>query len=133
MRHVSSLCTVLVVAGLVGAPATLFAQPALVDAPATPAAAAPARTLPPTATEAAWPVGPVAAPVGVDRRMLQRDATAPAVTQAAAEPHEGTTVALMVVGVAALVTGLIIGDDVGTALAVGGTIIGLVGLFRYIR
>jgi hypothetical protein len=39
----------------------------------------------------------------------------------------------MIVGGAALLTGLIIGDEVGTVLAVGGAGVGLYGLYRYLQ
>ena len=45
----------------------------------------------------------------------------------------GEPMALMVVGGAALLAGLIIGGDAGTVLAVGGVIIGLYGLYQYLR
>jgi predicted phage tail protein len=45
----------------------------------------------------------------------------------------GQPVALMVVGGAALLTGLIIGGDAGTVIAVGGTLVGLYGLYEYLQ
>ena len=45
----------------------------------------------------------------------------------------GPNVALMVVGGAALVTGLVIGGDGGLIIATGGAVVGLVGLYRYMR
>lgn len=45
----------------------------------------------------------------------------------------GQPVALMVVGGAALLTGLIIGNGAGTAIAVGGAVVGLVGLYQYLQ
>jgi hypothetical protein len=45
----------------------------------------------------------------------------------------GQPVALMVVGGAALLTGLIIGNDAGTVIAVGGALIGLYGLYEYLQ
>nr|MCU0636820.1 hypothetical protein [Gemmatimonadaceae bacterium] len=39
----------------------------------------------------------------------------------------------MIVGGAAFVAGLLIGDDVGTVLAVGGAGFGLVGLYNYLK
>lgn len=45
----------------------------------------------------------------------------------------GPNVALMVVGGAALVTGLIIGGDGGLIIATAGGVVGLVGLWRYLR
>jgi hypothetical protein len=45
----------------------------------------------------------------------------------------GEPIALMVVGGGALLAGLIIGGDAGTVIAVGGAIIGLYGLYQYLR
>jgi hypothetical protein len=45
----------------------------------------------------------------------------------------GQPVALMVVGGATLLAGLIIGDDAGTVIAVGGALIGLYGLYEYLQ
>lgn len=49
------------------------------------------------------------------------------------ELNAGPNVALMAVGGAALVTGLLIGGDAGTAVAITGGAIGLVGLYRFLR
>jgi hypothetical protein len=47
-------------------------------------------------------------------------------------PSRGSGVGLMILGGAALVTGLIIGDNAGTVIAVGGAVIGLYGLYVYL-
>jgi hypothetical protein len=47
-------------------------------------------------------------------------------------PSHSSGVGLMILGGAALITGLIIGDDAGTVIAVGGAIIGLYGLYVYL-
>jgi len=54
---------------------------------------------------------------------------------AAAAPRKGygQPVALMVVGGAAVLTGLIIGDSAGTVIAVGGAVMGLYGLYEYLQ
>jgi hypothetical protein len=39
----------------------------------------------------------------------------------------------MAVGGAALVIGALVGDDAGTVIAIGGGVIGLVGLYRFVR
>jgi hypothetical protein len=41
--------------------------------------------------------------------------------------------AMMIVGVAALIAGAIIGDTPGTIIMVGGTVVGLVGLYEYLQ
>lgn len=45
----------------------------------------------------------------------------------------GSSKALMIVGGAAFLAGLIIGDDAGAILAVGGAVVGLYGLYTYVR
>lgn len=45
----------------------------------------------------------------------------------------GTGPVLAIVGGAALIGGLLIGDDAGTAIAVGGLIMGLVGLYLWLK
>jgi hypothetical protein len=47
--------------------------------------------------------------------------------------HQGQGVALMVVGGAAMVGGLIIGKGAGDAIAIGGLAVGLIGLYQYVR
>ena len=54
---------------------------------------------------------------------------------AAAAPRKGygQPVALMVVGGAAVLTGLIIDNGAGTVIAVGGAVMGLYGLYEYLQ
>jgi hypothetical protein len=47
-------------------------------------------------------------------------------------PSGGSGVGLMILGGAALITGVIIGDKAGTIIAVGGAIVGLYGLYVYL-
>lgn len=47
--------------------------------------------------------------------------------------HEGQGVALMVVGGAAMVGGLIMSNGAGDAIAAGGLVVGLIGLYQYVR
>jgi hypothetical protein len=56
-----------------------------------------------------------------------------AALQARARNNFSQSQVLMIVGGAALLTGLIIGDDAGTVLAVGGAGVGLYGLYRYLQ
>jgi hypothetical protein len=66
---------------------------------------------------------------------VKADANAPLAvnTAAAAGLHQGEGVALMAVGGAGLIAGLLIGDSAGTAVAIGGLAVGLVGLYEYVR
>jgi hypothetical protein len=52
---------------------------------------------------------------------------------AAAPSNLGQARAMMVVGVAALITGAVIGGQAGTFIMVGGAVIGLVGLYDYLQ
>lgn len=45
----------------------------------------------------------------------------------------GQSRAMMIVGVAALATGAIIGGDAGTIIMVGGAVIGLIGLYEWLQ
>ena len=69
----------------------------------------------------------VAVRAPVAEREMAADVGAPV---AAAQFGRGET--LMIVGGAALLAGLIIGDDAGTVIAVGGAIVGLYGLYLYL-
>lgn len=58
----------------------------------------------------------------------------PAVPQGSdAHVGAGSNVALMGVGLAGILIGSLVGGDGGTIIAVGGGVIGLIGLFRYLR
>lgn len=74
-------------------------------------------------------VGPRIAPAGITRPI-------PADLPAADQERNvgmGSNMALMGVGAAAIVVGLIVGGDGGNIIAVTGGVIGLVGLYRYLR
>lgn len=68
---------------------------------------------------------------GVHLRETSRPST-PNIT-AQAHANLGQARAMMVVGVAALVAGAIIGGDPGTIVMVGGAVIGLIGLYEYLQ
>ena len=80
------------------------------------------------------PRGPLAAAA---RAGAERPVAADALGQRVAPPRKGASmgqpVALMIVGGAGLLTGLLIGGDGGTVIAVGGAVAGLIGLYQYIR
>jgi hypothetical protein len=76
-------------------------------------------------------VGPRVAPAGLT-------ATAFSTTNAPAPTPDdnanmGPNLALMGAGAAGVVVGLLIGGDGGTAIALGGGVVGLIGLYRYLR
>lgn len=88
------------------------AAPVTIESAAVPAASGPAMD---------------AASVGV--KAISATAAAPA---AAAAPS-GQSTALMIVGGAAVLTGIVIGNDAGYAISVVGAVIGLYGLYKYLQ
>ena len=102
---------------------------------ARPAAAQSLALAPAPATSAvATPVAePTTGPTLAAASVAVRHAEAPVTSAPARRAGYGQPVALMVVGGAALLTGLIIGNDAGTAIAVGGAVVGLIGLYQYLQ
>ena len=78
------------------------------------------------------PLGAAIAPVGATRAMVLAPVTIPASSLSAGE-NVGKTRAMMGVGLAALLVGIIVGGDIGTIFMIGGGVIGLVGLYRYMQ
>jgi hypothetical protein len=123
--------------GAAPAPSTVADAPSAV-APATAGLASP----PTSAQESSAPpdgqlgVGPslAAATVGLRANTGKEDLTAQEAAQRAAHHGGlGTSGALMIVGAAAFIAGLIIGGGAGTAIAIGGAVIGLYGLYLYLQ
>ena len=108
----------LVAAVAIATPDTAAAQEGPATAVAVPTAVAPAPV-----------VGPVNAPAGIVRAEAA-DAEALYLQNSGSGNRN---VIWMIVGGGLLVGGAIIGDDVGTILSVTGLVIGLVGLYRYMR
>ena len=106
---------VLAVAALVAVPSLSLAQ----STPTSPERSAPAAgpRLNATATAVRQPV--------------QSNATLQ--TTAAQKQNMGKPMALMIVGLAALVAGALIGGDPGVLIMVAGAVIGLVGLYQYLK
>src|SRR5262245_44791062 len=75
-------------------------------------------------------LGPSIAPAGVSR-LTQTNA--PNALRANEGAHAGTDIAMMGAGAAALIVGLVIGGDAGTIVALGGGLLGIAGLYRYLR
>lgn len=103
-----------------------LAQPARAQSASLVPAAAPVTTEQ-TAPAAAPAAGPTidAATVAV----RHQETAAPTPARSGSAP--GT--ALMIVGGAAVLVGLVIGGGAGGAIAVGGAVIGLVGLYQYLQ
>lgn len=90
----------------------------------------PEVTLAATATRVDTLVGPRIARAGVSPAAVS--ALAP-LQGSDTRLGAGPNVAMMGVGVAAVVIGLLVGGDGGAAIAIGGGALGLYGLFRYLR
>ena len=70
--------------------------------------------------------------VGV-RPLSQQPTTAETTEAAMQRLGLGQARALMIVGFAAVVIGLLMDNDPGTLIAVGGAVVGLYGLYHYLR
>lgn len=124
------LFTAAVIAAL-ALPAAAFAQSGNASAFAGAAVtAADVGTLAPTPAPAAMVRADVA---GIRQHEDAADAHTVNTVAASTGLHQGQGVALMVVGGAAMIGGLMIGDGAGDAIAIGGLAVGLVGLYQYVR
>lgn len=86
----------------------------------------------PTAAESvATAAGPSISASAIAARAEQRENREAAVAMIQSRDRRGTT--LMMVGGAAFLAGLLIGDDAGAAVAVGGALVGLYGLYIYMQ
>ncbi len=89
--------------------------------------------VPVTTESAAMPAaasGPAMNAASVGVRATSAAAEAPA---AAAAAPSGQSTALMIVGGAAVLTGIVIGNGAGYAISVAGAVIGLYGLYKYLQ
>lgn len=138
MKNLTRLGFALAVAPLLAlsAPAELAAQQAeAVGATATVTQTVPADTRaqqPATDSSnvraATAAVGPVASGVALQMRTTHTNAPAPV-----PQMSRSNATAMMVVGLAAVVTGIAVGDDAGTILVLGGAGIGLYGLYKFMQ
>jgi hypothetical protein len=129
LRHARTLATSLALGAAFAAPALAqTAAPAVADSAAT---AAPAAV---TGATPAPEVGPTRDALVAGVRPAQAPAAGTeAAAVSAARVTRSQAQALMIVGAAALVIGLVIGDDAGTLFALGGAAVGLYGLYVYMR
>jgi hypothetical protein len=105
--------------------AAVFDAPAPAERPAeqAPAPTTDARLAGPTLVGAAAAVRPSHA----TREMASRNVAADS------RPHAGRSAALMITGGAAIVLGLLVGGDAQAPLIVGGAVVGLLGLYDFVR
>ena len=128
-RHHSAVRTI----RLAFAASLLWAGPAFGQDSALPVDAA---TIAPVAAPDSTPSAP-AASVGptleASRVAVKHQPAGAPTAMAAARGGYGQPFALMIVGGAAVLTGLIIGGDAGHAIAIGGAVVGLIGLYQYLQ
>ena len=81
------------------------------------------------------PKGPTvqAAAVGFRATGAKVDATTKSTAAPIVSRHQGQDVALMAVGVGAMVAGALIGDTAGTIILIGGAGMALFGLYHYLE
>jgi hypothetical protein len=81
------------------------------------------------------PQGPTiqAAAVGFRVKEAKVDASTKVASTALVQRHQGQDVALMVVGVGAMIAGALIGDTAGTIIIIGGAGMALYGLYHYLE
>ena len=81
------------------------------------------------------PTGPTIQSAAIGFRLT--DAKVDASTKTTAAPvvtrHQGQDVALMAVGVGAVIAGALIGGTAGTIIIIGGAAMGLFGLYHYLE
>lgn len=94
-------------------------------------ATAPNTPMPVAAVEVPAPAGPAFATASVAVRRPASEASAAPAAAAAGGRDRGT--ALMIVGGAAVLTGIVIGNGAGYAISVAGAVIGLYGLYQYLQ
>jgi hypothetical protein len=74
-----------------------------------------------------------AASVGFRVNEAKVDASSKVTAAPVIRRHEGQDVALMVVGVGAMIAGALIGDKAGTIVIIGGAAMALFGLYHYLE
>lgn len=84
------------------------------------------------ADTASAPAGPILSEASIAVRRAPVTAAAPAAAAAAGRSRDSGT-ALMIVGGAAVLTGIVIGNGAGYAISVVGAVIGLYGLYQYLQ
>jgi hypothetical protein len=92
-------------------------------------------TPPPAPDQRGAPAGPTVHRAAVGARAQPTKPASLDEAQAAIQSRLGLgqARALMIVGFGALIVGLLIGDDVGTLIAVAGAAVGLYGLYHYLK
>jgi dienelactone hydrolase len=94
-----------------------------------------APTTPQAVSHRVAPAGPTIEAAAVGARSQTRQATAPndAVAPMQQRLGLGQARALMIVGFAGVIIGLLVEGDVGTLIAIAGAAVGLYGLYHYLK
>lgn len=127
-RIVRPLALALTVASVALAAPARAQEAASASLTPAPTSVAPASSPASAASATPAPAGPTLEAASVGVRHAPATDAAPARRSGYGQP-----VALMVVGGAAVLVGLIIGGGAGTAIAIGGAVAGLVGLYQYLQ
>ena len=77
--------------------------------------------------------GPTLQAAAVGFHVDQSKVSAVTKVNVAPRPHAGQDVALMVVGVGAMIVGALVGDTAGTIIIIGGAGMALFGLYHYLE
>ena len=122
---------------LVAAAGPLGAQ-GLLSAPSTDSATVKAFVVADSTSMSDAPASPSRAVLGAPLTGLRagvhaRETARPARPVVATPMQQNQARAMMIVGVAGLIAGAIIGDTPGTIIMVGGTVVGLIGLYEYLQ
>lgn len=83
--------------------------------------------------DAVAPAGPRVAQAGISNSVLAGRLGVEEPQGGGSHVGMGSNIALMGAGAAAVVVGLMVGGNGGTMVALGGAVVGLVGLYRYLR
>jgi hypothetical protein len=74
-----------------------------------------------------------AASIGFHASPAKADASTSRTAAPVIRPHAGQDVALMAVGVGAMIVGALVGDTAGTIIIIGGAGMALFGLYHYLE
>lgn len=119
--------SLLTLASVAAVPALGAQQAAPSDSSPAPVAVTQPAEAAPSVMRAPLAVGAQVAPAAAETRAPE------AVAAREARVGAGKNVALMVVGLAGIVTGAVVGGAPGTAIMVGGAVVGLYGLYRFVQ
>jgi hypothetical protein len=111
----------------------LAAQGASQDTLAVSATATATPVLTQSAPDSSTSLLPTSAPAwtNVDARVRTKASAVP--VRRMLETQSSQSAAMMIVGGAGLLVGAVVGGNAGTTLMVGGGVLGLIGLWRYLR